>query len=79
MNNKTTNRFLTFNFWFKFVLIVSITLLIYQFLKQGQIEIPQLINRLITANTNYILLGVLLSFLFSIHRDGFALTLRIET
>ena len=64
MNTKTTNRFLTFNFWFKLILIVSITLLIYQFLKQGQIEIPQLINRLITANKNYLLMGVLLSFLF---------------
>lgn len=64
MNNKPTNRFLTFNLWFKLILIVSITLLIYQFLKQGQIEIPQLINRLISANKNYLLMGVLLSFLF---------------
>lgn len=64
MNNKTSNRFFTFNFWFKTISILCIILLIYQFVKQGQIEIPQLINKLIEADKNWLLIGVLLSFLF---------------
>jgi phosphatidylglycerol lysyltransferase len=65
-SNKTEkkNRFKTFNFWFKTVLIICIIVLVYQFIKQGKVEIPQLINRLKTANKNWLLIGSLLSFLF---------------
>ena len=64
LNNNPKNRFLTVGFWFKTVLVLCIIALIYQFVKQGSIEIPQLINRLKTANKNWLLSGILLSFLF---------------
>jgi phosphatidylglycerol lysyltransferase len=64
LNNPPKSRFNTFNFWFKCALILCISILIYQFIKQGSIEIPQLINRLKNADKYWLSMGVLLSLLF---------------
>jgi phosphatidylglycerol lysyltransferase len=63
-NNKPPNRFHTFGFWFKTILILSIIWLIYAFLQQGRVELPQLIHRLRSADVTWISIGVLLSGLF---------------
>jgi phosphatidylglycerol lysyltransferase len=63
-NTLSKNRFKTFNFWFKTVLIICIVALIYQFVKQGSIEIPQLIKRLKNADKYWLLMGILLSLIF---------------
>jgi phosphatidylglycerol lysyltransferase len=63
---KPLNRFTSFNFWFKTVLIVSIGFLLYKFLQQGRVEIPQLMNRLKTADKYWLSVGVLLTFVFVI-------------
>jgi phosphatidylglycerol lysyltransferase len=60
----TKSRFSTFSFWFKTILILCIVALIYQFLQQGKVEIPQLINRLKDADKKWLLIGALLCFLF---------------
>ncbi len=54
----------SFKFWFKTILILCIIFLIFQFIKQGKVEIPELISRLKNANKNYLLMGILLTFLF---------------
>jgi phosphatidylglycerol lysyltransferase len=58
------NHFKTFGFWFKTILIVCIIILIYQFLKQGRVEIPQLMKRLRSAHKDWLGIGALLSLLF---------------
>jgi phosphatidylglycerol lysyltransferase len=65
-SNKNTppNRFKTFSFWFKTILILSIIGLIIKFVQQGSVEIPQLINHLKNADKNWLFTGVLLSVLF---------------
>jgi phosphatidylglycerol lysyltransferase len=63
-SNPPKSRFKTFGFWFKTLLIVSIIALIYQFVKQGSIEIPQLLNRLKNADKYWLFMGVFLSLLF---------------
>jgi phosphatidylglycerol lysyltransferase len=63
-NNSPQNRFTTFNFWFKSLLILCIVALIFQFVKQGSVEIPQLLDRLKNADKYWLFIGFLLSFLF---------------
>ena len=63
-NNQSKNRFTTLSFWFKSILILSIIWLIYEFLKQGRVELPQLLNRLRSADVTWIGIGVLMSGLF---------------
>ncbi len=63
-SNKPSNRFQSFGFWFKSILILCIIWLIYEFLKQGRVELPQLLNRLRSADLTWIGIGVLLSGLF---------------
>ena len=60
----SSNRFTSLSFWFKSALMVSVVWLIYKFLQQGRVEIPQLINRLHNADRMWLLIGVLLSFVF---------------
>jgi phosphatidylglycerol lysyltransferase len=64
ITNQSKSHLTFFKFWFKTVLIVCIIGLIYQFLQQGRVEIPQLINRLKTADKNWLLMGVLLAVSF---------------
>ncbi len=51
-------------FWFKSALIVSVFWLMYQFLQQGRVELPQLINRVQNADKMWLSVGVLLSCVF---------------
>lgn len=66
MNNKSTpqNRFTSLSFWFKSALMISVVWLMYQFLQQGRVELPQLINRLQNADKMWLSVGLLLSCVF---------------
>ncbi len=58
------NRFTSLSFWLKLALMLSVIWLIYQFLQQGRVEIPQLINRVQNADKIWLSVGILLSFVF---------------
>jgi phosphatidylglycerol lysyltransferase len=62
--NTPPNRFKTFGFWFKTILILCIIVLIIKFVQQGSIEIPQLINHLKNAHKNWLFMGILLTVFF---------------
>jgi phosphatidylglycerol lysyltransferase len=59
-------RLKTFSFWFKTILVGCIAGLVVQFLQQGRVELPQLIEHLKTADKNWLTVGVVLSILFII-------------
>jgi phosphatidylglycerol lysyltransferase len=62
--NTTQNRYKTFGFWFKTILILCIIGLIIKFVQQGSLEIPQLIKQLKNAHKYWLFIGVLLTVLF---------------
>jgi phosphatidylglycerol lysyltransferase len=59
-----SNKFTTFGFWFKSILIICIIGLIIKFIQQGSVEIPQLINHLKNSHKYWLFIGVLLSVSF---------------
>ncbi|MDZ7880514.1 MAG: lysylphosphatidylglycerol synthase transmembrane domain-containing protein [Saprospiraceae bacterium] len=64
--NKPSNRLTRLSFWFKTILIGCIIGLIIQFVKQGSVELPQLIQQLKNADKNWLSMGILLSVSFVI-------------
>lgn len=64
MKKSPSNRLLSWSFWFKAALLLSVIWLMYQFVQQGRVEIPQLMDRLKSAHKNWLLIGVALSVTF---------------